>query len=65
MKTRNPILIVALTICVLTLAGYSLHAINRIHSLEQRLNTTNQRLDQVEATLKPHFELLGSNVSPK
>jgi hypothetical protein len=65
MKTWTSILIGAVFVCVLVLTGYGVHTTARVHKLEQRLAQTNERLERVEATLRPHPELIGSNVSPK
>ena len=65
MKTWTSIVIVAVFIFMLVLISYGVHTTARIHKLEQRLAQTNERLGRVEATLRPHPELIGSNVSPK
>jgi hypothetical protein len=62
MKTWISILIAALVVSVLGLSAYGFQTTSRIHKLERRLDQTNERLQRVEATLKPHAELLGSNL---
>ena len=51
----------ALAIIALALLSYGIHTTARVHELEHRLKTTEERLQKVEDSLKPRFELLGSN----